>query len=162
MKSINNYIQEALIKKDTKINNNLYKQEIIDIVLSITGYLYVADQDPNSILCDQISKLVSQWIEDYKIKEIKSIWMITERDVLFVKICDRVKKNSSNININLIKQVDDLDKENDLMIHIVDGAKSYEIKDSDDIVIGGNSMGLCFEYDWGRIGFMTQDKFDSI
>ena len=162
MKSINNYIQEALIKKDTKLNNNLYKQEIIDIVLSITGYLYVADQDPNSILCDQISELVSQWIEDYKIKEIKSIWMITERDVLFVKICDRVKKNSPNININLIKQVDDLDKENDLMIHIVDGAKSYEIKDSDDIVIGGNSMGLCFEYDWGRIGFMTQDKFDSI
>ncbi len=162
MKSINNYIKEALIKKDTKLNNNLYKQEIIDIVLSITGYLYVADQDPNSILCDQISELVSQWIEDYKIKEIKAIWMITERDVLFGKICDRVKKNSPNININLIKQVDDLDKENELMIHIVDGAKSYEIKDSDDIVIGGNSMGLCFEYDWGRIGFMTQDKFDSI
>ena len=74
MKSINNYIQEALIKKNTKLKKPMSEKEILKYILIVWGFSDVDNYDPSDTSERQCVEGIKVWISTYNIGNIKGAY----------------------------------------------------------------------------------------
>ena len=152
MKNLSIFINERFWKNH---NDKMNKKDIIDCVLAFTGYKHYTDNRQNTEICDEISEYVSRWIDDFNIENIKEIWINAVSDIAYGKLCNLAKKSSSNIDFSKVKSIIDYSEENELLTLISEDGKRYDAY-SMGRAITGNKSGLCVEYPWLMIGFMTE------
>ncbi len=100
MKTLNNYISEALIKKDTKIDMsgkdvNILKEEIFE-------YLTINEKYKNESL-----EIIEKWIDDNHVKNIEYIlapFTLTNIISSHYHDNDNVKYNNYNYNYKEVKK----------------------------------------------------------
>lgn len=154
MKSLNNFINEALIKKTSKINYEMTKQDIINYILSLTSYSNYTDKEINQFLYDEIKDIANRWIKDFNIKNIKEIWINAVSDIAYGKLRNLAKKEFPNIDLSIVKSIVDFSDETNILATISENGKTY------DTYIFGNKLGLYIEYTWLQIGFITEKGLD--
>ncbi len=74
MKSFINYIQEALIKKNTKLKKPMSEKEILKYVLTVWGFSDVDNYDPSDTSEIQCVEAIKVWISTYDIGNIKGAY----------------------------------------------------------------------------------------
>ena len=66
MQTLNKYLSEALIKKDTKLLNNIYK-----LVDDIFTHLLVLRPNLTSEVEEKAKEIIKKWVEDNNINEVE-------------------------------------------------------------------------------------------
>ena len=88
MKTLNNYINEALIKKDTKIS--YYNKELLEDILSFFFFFYYYDD------YEKIKQSIIDWINDYNVNDV--VFYLPNKNMLNATL--NLEKIQDKININ--------------------------------------------------------------